>query len=101
MPLSQDEQDLARWLYLVAGFSRARLARDFECSVAEIEQAVGTGLAETMKSSSSTRKPHKSAFGADSPQPQTETQFDWQLARAVLARVLRGFNTERSKTRQK
>jgi hypothetical protein len=87
--LTQDEQSLCRWCYLVAGYSRARLARDFECSVAEIEQVVGTGLAETMKSSSTTakRKPYISAFQADSvqPQPPPPPKIDREIVRRVLS----------------
>jgi hypothetical protein len=90
MQLSQDEQDLARWLYLVAGFSRSHVARDFETTTEEIEQVVSTGLAGVLKSSSTKpkRKPHKSAFQADSPQPQTEApKLDLELARVVFTRA--------------
>jgi len=42
------EQDLIRWCYVVGGLSRARLARDFECEIGDIEEIVSTGLGEIL-----------------------------------------------------
>jgi hypothetical protein len=42
------EEDLIRWLYVVARLSRARLARDFECSITDVEKVVSTGLGEVL-----------------------------------------------------
>lgn len=42
------EEDLIRWCYVVGGLSRARLARDFECSLNDIQQIVSTGLGEVL-----------------------------------------------------
>jgi hypothetical protein len=44
------DADLIRWCYVVGGLSRARLARDFECSIADIEKVVSTGLGEVLRS---------------------------------------------------
>jgi hypothetical protein len=46
--MTAQEENLCRWCYIVAGFSRARLARDFECSIAEVEKIVSTGLGEML-----------------------------------------------------
>ncbi len=46
--MTPQEQDLCRWLYLVAGFSRKKLARDFETTIAEVEEVVSTGLGEIL-----------------------------------------------------
>jgi hypothetical protein len=45
---SARDADLIRWCYVVGGLSRARLARDFECSIADIEKVVSTGLGEVL-----------------------------------------------------
>ncbi len=77
MRLSEEEQDLVRWCYLVGGLSRAQLARDFECSISDIEGIVSTGLGRVLNPASAAkdkRKPRKLDFQATSPQPQTRTQ---------------------------
>jgi len=55
--LTPENADLARWLYLVAGFSRSQLARDFETTIAEIEEVVSTGLAQILNPASNAATP--------------------------------------------
>jgi len=77
MRLTTEEADLVRWCYVIAGYPRARLARDFECSVSDIEEIVSTGLAQILNPASNVakdkRKPRKLEFQAGSVQPQTAT----------------------------
>lgn len=42
------DADLVRWCYIKGGLSRARLARDFECSIDDIQEIVSTGLGEVL-----------------------------------------------------
>ena len=71
------DEDLIRWCYLVAGYPSARLARDFECSIAEIEEIVSTGLAQILNPASNAAKgkdkPRQMEFQAGSVPPQTAT----------------------------
>lgn len=75
--MTAQDEDLIRWCYLVAGFPRAQLARDFVCSVSDIEEIVSTGLGRILnpgsKATKDKRKPHKLDFQASPPQPQTVT----------------------------
>ena len=74
MRLTREDADLVRWLYVVAGLSRARLARDFECSTAEIEEVVSTGLGQMLNPASRATggKPRQMEFQAGAL-PQVET----------------------------
>lgn len=45
---SARDADLVRWCYVKGGLSRARLARDFECSIDDIEKIVSIGLGEIL-----------------------------------------------------
>ena len=69
MRLTAQEEDLVRWLYVIAGFSRARLAQDFECTVADIEEIVTTGLMRILNPGSDAVKDKRPTW----PQPQTVT----------------------------
>jgi len=74
MRFTPQEEDLIRWLYVIAGLSRARLARDFECSIGDIEEIVSTGLGHILNSASKAAKgegkPCKLEFQTASVQPQ-------------------------------
>ena len=75
MRLTSQEEDLVRWLYVVAGYPRARLARDFECSISDIEEIVSTGLGQVLNSTSKAevkRKPRKLEFQVGAVPSQAE-----------------------------
>jgi hypothetical protein len=76
MRLAQEEQDLVRWLYVVAGYPRARLARDFECSIGDIEAIIRNGLGQILnpaRAAGGKQKPRKLEFQVGSVPSQTET----------------------------
>ncbi len=93
MRLTPQEEDVVRWLYVVAGFSGARLARDFECSVSDIEEIVATGLARalnpTSKAAGRKQKPRQMDFQAVKPQTATP-----KLDREQLLDIFRRTLTE-------
>jgi hypothetical protein len=90
MRLTAQEEDLVRWCYLT-GFSRARLARDFECSIAEVEEIVSSGLARTLNPSSKAaegnRKPRQLDFQGVTPQIPTP-KLGWEQLLDVLRSAL-------------
>jgi hypothetical protein len=59
--LTTQEMDLLRWCYVVAGFSRARLANDFEVSIHDVEEIVSQGLGRILNPVA------KNSNSADSP----------------------------------
>ncbi len=77
--MNHDEEDLIRWCYVIAGFSRTRLARDFQCSIGDIEGIVSSGLGRMLNplGNADKRKPL-----ATPPQPQTvtpKTEREWLM----------------------
>jgi hypothetical protein len=88
------EQDLIRWCYWTAGYSRPLLARHFECTVAEIQEIVSGGLPReenpVMSAVECKRQPRTPEFQADSLlRPQVETpKVDREWLRKVFQRAL-------------
>jgi len=79
MRLTPQEEDLIRWCYVIAGFSRAQLALDFQCSIGDIEGIVSSGLGRMLNpvGNADKRKPL-----ATSPQPQAvtpKTEREWLM----------------------
>jgi hypothetical protein len=46
--MTAQERGLCRWCYFVAGFSRAKLARDFETTIERITEIVSSGPYEML-----------------------------------------------------
>ena len=87
------EQDLIRWCYWTAGYSRPLLARHFECTVAEIQEIVSGGLPREQNPASSAagkRQPCKLEFQADSLlRPQAEIpKVDRESLRKIFSRAI-------------
>jgi hypothetical protein len=88
------EEDLIRWCYYTAGYSRTLLARHFECTVAEIQEIVSGGLPREQNPASSApggkRQPRKLEFQADSllrPQaetPKVDREWLWKIFRRAV-----------------
>jgi hypothetical protein len=87
------EEDLIRWCYWTAGYSRPLVAKHFETTVAEIQQIVSQGLPREQNPASGTaegkRQPCKLEFQADSLlRPQTEpAKPDGEWLRKIPPRV--------------
>jgi hypothetical protein len=88
------EEDLIRWCYWTAGYSRPLLARHFECTVAEIQEIVSGGLPREQNPASSAaegkRQPRKLEFQADSLlPPQAENpKVDREWLRKIFRRAI-------------
>jgi hypothetical protein len=74
MRFTDAEQDLIRWCYVVAGMSRSKLARDFECTVDDIQAVVSSGLSDVLlprkskrRASSKPKLPVRKIQSADLP----------------------------------
>ena len=78
--MTDEEVDLIRWLYVVPGFSRARLSHDFGLPLTEIDRIVNTGLAEVLNPGRTHKAPGVIEFGASLPR-------DTDLYRSVLRDV--------------
>jgi hypothetical protein len=88
------EEDLVRWCYYTAGYSRPLLAKHFESTVDEIQEIVSGGLPREENPAISAvegkRQPCKLEFQADSLlRPQVETpKMDRDWLRKVFRRAL-------------
>jgi hypothetical protein len=89
-----EEQDLMRWCYYTAGYSRPLLTRHFECTVAEIQEIVSGGLPREQNPPSSAaegKRPLRTPeFQAESLlRPQAETpKMDPESLRKIFHRAL-------------
>jgi hypothetical protein len=88
------EQDLIRWLYYTAGYSRPLLAQHFETTVDEIQEIVSGGLPREQSPPTSAaeykQQPRKPEFQADSLlRPQAELpKVDREWLRKIFRRAL-------------
>jgi hypothetical protein len=88
------EEDLIRWCYYTAGYSRPLLAKHFECTVAEIQEIVKGGLPReqnpTRSAEEGERQPGKLEFQADCLlRPQVENpKMDQEWFRKIFSRAL-------------
>jgi hypothetical protein len=88
------EQDLIRWCYYTAGYSRPLLAKHFQCTVGEIQQVVAGGLPREQNPTSSATEakpqPRKPEFQADSLlRPQAENpKVDREWLRKIFRRAI-------------
>ncbi len=85
--MSREEEDLIRWCYVVAGFSRARLARDFQCAIDDIEEIISCGLGRVLNPTSDAdkRKPHKRESPPQTVTPKVEREQLHDIFRRALA----------------
>src|SRR6266478_4922517 len=77
--MNHDEEDLIRWWFVIAGFSRTRLARDVGCSIGDIEGIVSSGLGRMFNPLGNA---NKRKLLATPPQPQTvtpKTEREWLI----------------------
>jgi hypothetical protein len=86
---SAREADLIRWCYVVGGLSRARLARDFECTIDDIQEIVSTGLGEVLSPGHVQPVPPVILLGTLAP-PLAEAPYneDREWLRKVFQRAL-------------
>jgi hypothetical protein len=84
--MTNDQEDLCRWLYVVAGFSRAKLAEDFEVSIAKVEQIVSTRLGEVLNPPKEQPRPNRT-FEMNQPLKPTTgpRKLDDDVLHSILA----------------
>lgn len=84
------EQDLIRWCYYTAGYSRPLLAKHFATTVDEIQQIVSGGLPREQNAAEGKRQPGKLEFQAESVlRPQAETsKVDREWLRKIFRRAV-------------
>jgi len=85
--MTDEEVDLIRWLYVVPGFSRARLSHDFGLPQSEIDRIVNTGLAEALNPGRTHKAPGVIEFGAPLTQ-EIPKKWEPELYRCVLRALL-------------
>jgi hypothetical protein len=86
--MTTSEEDLCRWLYAVAGFSRERLAGEFEVSISEIERIVSNGLGEVLNPPKKDQPRPNRIFELNAPLPKQQPRprkLDDELLSRVLA----------------
>jgi len=88
--MTNEEQDLVRWLYCVPGFSQAKLARDFGCSIAEVEEIVSKDLARVLNPQAMPETQPKPVVELGKPLRQEATKRDYELFRRAAATILSG-----------
>jgi len=86
MRLAPQDEDLVRWLYVIARFPRAQLARDFECAIDDIEEIISSGLGRMLNpgSNADKRKPLATPPQMETVSPRTEREWLMDIFRRAL-----------------